>query len=428
MLLGYVQANFMALMMLFSLSAVMIVNRKVRIPAAKLFPAAMILLFMISVSDYFSDYAKNIILANSVPDPDFYRTIRYLTAILSYILRPVIIMVELFLIKPDNTNNKLITVPALINGIIYASAPFLNSNVFVFNYNNDVFKRGILGYSIFVTQFLYLFLLSAYSVKFFHRSNYNKFVIILVMAVIAVITSLFEAGNIVTGYAIPITALSLFLYYTYLLTVYQQEIHESVAEKDLRIAQDQIMILRNQIQPHFIFNTLSIIRSLAKRDSAKAVESIDKFSEYLRMNIRAIQSDLNIPFGKELENAEIYLSLAQMDISRKFDVVYDLRCTDFSIPPLSLEPLIENAVRHGLDMYGGTITVSSFRDGGNIIISVADSGVGKNNLTEKESGRLGVGIENTRRRLELQSGGRLELDISENGSTARIIIPEDRSR
>ena len=146
------------------------------------------------------------------------------------------------------------------------------------------------------------------------------------------------------------------------------------------------------------------------------------------MNIRAIQSDLNIPFGKELENAEIYLSLAQMDISRKFDFVYDLRCTDFSIPPLSLEPLIENAVRHGLDMYGGTITVSSFRDGGNIIISVADSGVGKNNLTEKESGRLGVGIENTRRRLELQSGGRLELDISENGSTARIIIPEDRSR
>ena len=427
MLLGYLQANFMALMILFSLSAVMIVNRKVRIPAAKLFPMAMILIFMISVSDHISVYAEKIILEKAVPDLDFYRTIRYQTSILSYILRPVIIMVELFLIKPDNTNSKLIIVPALINGIIYASAPFLNGSVFVFNYNKDIFRRGLLGYSIFVTQFLYLILLLSYSVKFFRRSNHNKFVIILVIALIAVITSLFEAVNIITGYATPITALSVFLYYTYLLTVYQQEIHESVAQKDLRIVQDQIMILRNQIQPHFIFNTLSIIRSLAKRDSAKAVESIDKFSEYLRMNIRAIQSDLNIPFSKELENAEIYLSLAQMDVSRKFDVVYDLRDTDFSIPPLSLEPLIENAVRHGLDMYGGTITVSSFRDGGNIIISVADSGVGKNNLTEKESGRLGVGIENTRRRLELQCKGRLELDISENGSTARIIIPDDQS-
>ena len=427
MLLGYVQANYMALMILFSLSAVMIVNRKVRIPAARLFPLAMILLFVISVSDYISVYAKDMIFAKDVPDPDFYRTIRYQTSILSYILRPVIIMVELFLIKPDNTDNRLIIAPSLINGIIYASVPLWNGSVFVFNYNNDVFNRGILGYSIFATQFIYLFLLLSYSVRFFRRSNYNKFVIILAIAVIAVITSLFEAGDIIIGYATPITALSVFLYYTYLLTVYQQEIHESVAEKDLRIAQDQIMILRNQIQPHFIFNTLSIIRSLAKRDSAKAVESIDKFSEYLRMNIRAIQSDLNIPFSKELENAEIYLSLAQMDNSRKFDVVYDLRDTDFSIPPLSLEPLIENAVRHGLDMYGGTITVSSFRDGGNIIISVADSGVGNNNLTEKESGRVGVGIENTRRRLELQCGGRLELDISENGSTARIIIPEDRS-
>ena len=57
----------------------------------------------------------------------------------------------------------------------------------------------------------------------------------------------------------------------------------------------------------------------------------------------------------------------------------------------------------------------------------SDSGVGKNNLTEKESGRLGVGIENTRRRLELQCKGRLELNISENGSTAKIIIPDDRS-
>ncbi|MCR5165887.1 MAG: histidine kinase, partial [Oscillospiraceae bacterium] len=416
----------MALMILFSLSAVMIVNRKVRIPAAKLFPMAIILIFMISVSDHISVYAEKIILEKAVPDLDFYRTIRYQTSILSYILRPVIIMVELFLIKPDNTNSKLIIVPALINGIIYASAPFLNGSVFVFDYYNDHFRRGLLGYSIFVTQFLYLILLLSYSVSFFRRSNHNKFVIILVIALIAVITSLFEVNNIITGYATPITALSVFLYYTYLLTVYQQEIHDSVAQKDLRIAQDQIMILRNQIQPHFIFNTLGIIRSLAKRDSAKAVESIDKFSEYLRMNIRAIQSDLNIPFDKELENAEIYLSLAQMDVSRKFDVVYDLRDTDFSIPPLSLEPLIENAVRHGLDMYGGTITVSSFRDGGNIIISVSDSGVGKNNLTEKESGRLGVGIENTRRRLELQCKGRLELDISENGSTARIIIPDDR--
>ena len=90
---------------------------------------------------------------------------------------------------------------------------------------------------------------------------------------------------------------------------------------------------------------------------------------------------------------------------------------------MSLEPVVENAVRHGTDEDGGTITISSFKEGNYYIIRTTDTGNGAQDTSSKESDRLAIGISNTRKRLELLCNGRLEVNITPNGTTADIIIP-----
>ena len=128
-------------------------------------------------------------------------------------------------------------------------------------------------------------------------------------------------------------------------------------------------------------------------------------------------------FEAEIENVKAFLALAEADHTRDIQIVYDLRETNFRIPQLSLEPIVENAVKHGIGEEGGTITISSYREGDNYIVRTKDSGNGPGGVSEKESGRLAVGIANTRKRLELLCGGRLSINITPEGTTADIIIP-----
>ena len=109
--------------------------------------------------------------------------------------------------------------------------------------------------------------------------------------VLSVITAILEVSNVEPSFVEPVTALSILTYYIYLSTIYQQEMRRSVAEKELRIEQDTLKLLRAQIQPHFIYNTLGVMRSLIRQDQRVAVKCLDDFADYLKGHIRAIQSD-----------------------------------------------------------------------------------------------------------------------------------------
>ena len=236
---------------------------------------------------------------------------------------------------------------------------------------------------------------------------------------------MFEFCDLLTGYATPVTAFCTLTYYIYLSVIYQQEMRETISEKELHIAQDKLIILRSQIQPHFIYNSLNIIRTLVRTDTQNAVEAIDNFSEYLQAHFRAIEDDHLVSFRQELENVMAYLALVQADYTRKIDVVYELNEIDFSVPQLSLEPVVENAVKHGTGPDGGTIRIASFSRDDCYIICVTDDGTGKNNtLTEKQTKRLGVGIDNTRKRLAQLCNGTLEMHKYPEGTVVSIIIPK----
>lgn len=422
MILDYITSNYPTLLILFSLIAIRIANRNTDIPAAGLLDSALILLFVMTFCDSYEVWFDR-----SFPSFDEEQKINYLGwltffSTVRYIIQPVIILLELHLLIPGMKHLTLLSIPAVVNAVIYGSSLFTGKFSFYFDEEGH-FHRGIFGLTIFIVTFGYVILLIIMSVIRFKRENLRRSIIVLFIVAMSVIASVLEYTNILSGYSTFVVSLSVLIYYAYLSSVYQKEMQIEMAEKELEIARDNLLILRGQIQPHFIFNSLSIIRSLTKKDKDKAIEAIDSFSDYLKAHVGAMQSDEPIPLEKELYNVKAYLSLVQADYTRKVEVVYDIRDTDLRLPPLSLEPLVENAVKYGIGRKGGTITISSFIEGDNHIVRVRDSGNSGSELTEKETARLGVGVENTRKRLAMQCGGDLVLDLALTGSTASIVIP-----
>ena len=425
MLLDYITSNFITLALLVSMSLLVFHNRKADIPASGLFHIPILLIFAMTITTYVNELTGSALLDGTASDPELYRKIRFISADIEYILRPFPIYIELLLIIPDRRNKLLSFVPAGINTLVYLVALFVPQ--LVFGYHEDGhFYRGPLGLTVYTVQFAYLFLLMFFSARFFRKSNQRNISLIVMIVALALITAVFESNSILTGYANPIAAVCLLLYYAYLSTIHAEEIREQIAQQELRHARDNLSILRTQIQPHFILNSMSVIRFLAKTDQAKAVESIDLFSDYLKAHLNALRSDDMIPFEKELENVRAYLSLAQMDTSRNVRIEYDIKEMDFRLPALSLEPLVENAVKHGIGDKGGTVSVSTRTEDSQIIVEIRDTGSGKTHLTKAENERLGIGISNTRKRLALQCGGTLHEHYSENGSTVTVIIPIQR--
>ena len=180
-----------------------------------------------------------------------------------------------------------------------------------------------------------------------------------------------------------------------------------------------------QIQPHFINNILMALRARCAK-YPDIYEDITNFSLYLRSHFEALGDTKTISFEQEMTNIEAYLTLEQQNYKERLTVEYEIECDDFSIPALSVQPLVENAVRHGIGTYeeGGTVQINTYRRDGNIVIEVIDDGSGKNNITPQQSKRKGIGIENVRARLHSISNGELEIISREHGTMAKITIKE----
>ena len=133
-----------------------------------------------------------------------------------------------------------------------------------------------------------------------------------------------------------------------------------------------------------------------------------------------------IPFEKEFKHSEAYLAIEKKRFGDKINVNYDIGYIDFQIPPLSMQVLVENAVKHGIRKKagGGTITIRTKLKDGNIYVIVKDDGVGFDAERIDDDVDIHVGIANVQNRLESMCGGRLEVDskIGE-GTTAVIILP-----
>ena len=189
-------------------------------------------------------------------------------------------------------------------------------------------------------------------------------------------------------------------------------------------------ILLSQIQPHFLFNTLGTISHLCT-DAPEAKKAIGLFSRYLRGNIDVLSNDMLIPFDKEIDHARMYLELEKLRFGDSLQVSWDLQCTDFMIPSLTLQPLVENAVRYGVRGNAdgcGTVRIQSRDRGDHYEISVFDSGPGfYPDHTQWSVERSHIGIDNVKERLRVVCNGEFRIQsVPRLGTTATIILPKEK--
>ena len=204
---------------------------------------------------------------------------------------------------------------------------------------------------------------------------------------------------------------------------HRASIRAAKLEKELE--DSRIAIMLSQIKPHFLYNVLNTIYHLYRKEPETAQDAVSSFAEYLRCNMLSIEKSEPIPFSEEYQHIQTYLSLEQIRFRGKLDVIYDVEVTDFKLPPLTVEPLVENAVKHGVTKKrgGGSVTVSTRRTDGGVLVTVADTGVGFDPNTYMEDGKSHVGIRNVRERLQNMVGGSLSITSSENGTVAVVTIP-----
>ena len=195
-------------------------------------------------------------------------------------------------------------------------------------------------------------------------------------------------------------------------------------ERDLMAAQ-RIQIMMTQIQPHFLFNALNIIRALYAEDPPLADRTLENFSTYLRQNLESLsQTDL-ISISKELEHTRLYAEIEMLRFPN-IHVDYKIEDTRFSIPALTVQPLVENAIRHGVrSRKGGLVTVTTAHETGFHRITVQDNGVGFDLKQRDASERTHIGLQNVQSRVEQMCGGRMTVHSEiGTGTTVTLLIPE----
>ena len=201
-------------------------------------------------------------------------------------------------------------------------------------------------------------------------------------------------------------------------------------QKDLYDAKVQIMV--SQIRPHFMYNALTSIAMMCELDPMTAKKATIAFADYLRGNMDSLKQTRPVPFETELEHLKNYLYIEKLRFDYLLNIEYDIQATGFELPLLSIQPLVENAVKHGVGMKkgGGTVKISSVETDSAFEVIVSDDGVGFDvNAPKKDDGRSHVGMENTKRRLKEMCKADIVITSEVGkGTTARVIIPKKEGK
>jgi len=209
--------------------------------------------------------------------------------------------------------------------------------------------------------------------------------------------------------------------------ILQDQIDRYVRQQEENARQrSDIMLL--QMRPHFIYNTLTSIYYLCRQDVDRAQQVILDFTSYLRKNFTAVAKEGMIPFAEEMEHTRAYLAVEQVRFEDKLFIEFDTPHTAFHLPPLTLQPVVENAVKHGIDpeMEPLRITVRTRQTDRGSEIVVEDTGPGFKPADDNEPH---TALANIRKRLELTCGGSMSVCSGpEGGTSVTIVIPPDPAK
>lgn len=212
--------------------------------------------------------------------------------------------------------------------------------------------------------------------------------------------------------------------YVYLVS----EMDDEVIQLDKELSEQKTQVILSQIQPHFLYNSLAAISTLCLLDNAETPRlAIEKFASYLRGNLEVLKGSAMVPFDKELDHIQTYLWLEKMRFEDDLEVIYDIQERQFMVPSLLIQPLVENAVKHGICQkeHGGTVCVATRRERDGVCIIVEDTGAGFDTNKKADDGKIHIGLENTMTRVRNLCHGTMEIESTLGmGTKVTLFLPE----
>ena len=245
-----------------------------------------------------------------------------------------------------------------------------------------------------------------------HRQS-RAFLIYILVPLVCMLVQMFFYGLLMTVLGSTVASMIMLA-----MILFDKFIKQSRENASLRAS---TLVL--QMRPHFIYNTMTSIYYLCEQDPKKAQQVTQDFTNYLRKNFTAVAKDSAISFTEELEHTRAYLAVEQARFEGELFVEFDTPFTAFRLPPLTLQPIVENAVKHGLDpeLEPLCISVITRETDRGAEISVVDTGPGFGEIDNDEPH---IALKNIRERLEMMCGGTLTIaSRKEGGTLVTVVIP-----
>ena len=371
----------------------------------------LLLLIVLCISLIIQNYVEDALAAGQTR-----QLARTISSIYGYAVRPAIIVLAYPILAPKKRFPAAWVLVA-VNALVYTTSLF--SHICFWIDESNHFQSGPLRYFCLYVSIALLVYMLYLSVRE-HRNRQFLEPVIPVLSVVMILVSIWMDGQTSQArqpiaYLTIAMSISCVFYYIWLHLQFVRN-----HEEDLK-AQQRIKIMMSQIKPHFLYNTLSTIQVLCHSDPEKAAEVTGNFSSYLRRNLSSLDEPGLIPCEKELEHTQAYVQIEETRFPN-IHVKYDIQDRDFSLPPLTLQPLVENAIRHGVRIRDeGIIEVITLQLGNCHELLIRDNGVGFDAEAVKTADRSHVGLRNVQSRIESMCGGTMLID-SRVGEGTTIII------
>ena len=202
-------------------------------------------------------------------------------------------------------------------------------------------------------------------------------------------------------------------------------------QKQRLIEKQKTALMMSQINPHFMYNTLSTIASMCDISPKQAKNLTIDFSTYLRQNISTLTTNDLISFEQEMKHVECYLKIEKARFGDRLNVLYSTQCQDFYLPALTIQPLVENAVKHGITKKsrGGTIRILSYSTEYSYIVEIIDDGVGFDTSKRLDDGKEHIGFENVKKRISRMCKGNVAIKSTVGvGTRVTVDIPKKKGK
>lgn len=198
----------------------------------------------------------------------------------------------------------------------------------------------------------------------------------------------------------------------------------------LELQENETALMLSQIKPHFLYNALIAIQVLCTREPETAETAIIHFAKYLRVNMRSINSREPIPFYQELEHIRNYAAIEKLRFKERLQIHYEIGTDSFSVPPLTIQPLVENAIKHGVckNIMGGTVILRTYQTPEFHCIEILDDGPGFDPAALEEKDSKSIGLKNISFRLKHLMDAAISIESKpDKGTRVMVQIPREES-